>query len=242
MTCHLRRLGTLGFVLATTLGAAACGSPATHARPDFVNGRTFRAVAILPPEVSIDRSKLSGGESLVAEALRIEDTVSAAVARSLQQKGYAVQPGLATAALDEQPELREAVADLQRRHDDLLTVIARDPEGIRRGRFTLGTDVAAVGEAAGADLLLVVHASGVLVAASQKVAEAVVGVLLGVGGISQDTLSMLITVVDGRDGRIMAILSGGSTGNVVKDPDRVVGRAVADAFRAFPPQGGRPAR
>jgi hypothetical protein len=240
MTAGLLARGIALPLIAVAMGAAACGSPASHARPEFVNGRTFRTVALLPPEISIDRSKLSGGESLVAEALRIEDTVSAAVVRHLQQKGYVVQPGLSAATLDERPDLRDAVADLHRRHDDLLAVIARDPEGIRRGRFTLGADVAAVGEAAGADLLLVVHGSGVLVATSQKVAEAVVGVLLGVGGLSQDTLSMLVTVVDGRDGRIMAIVSGGSTGNVVKEPERVVGKAVADAFRAFPPQGGRP--
>ena len=242
MTAQRRARRSAGMALAVVLCAAGCGSPATHARPDFVNGRTFRTVAVLPPEVSIDRSRLSGGESLVAEALRIEDTVSAAVVRSLQQKGYAVQPGFTTAVLAEQPALRDAVADLARRHDDLLAVIARDPDGIRRGRFTLGPDVAAIADAAGADLLVVVHGSGVLVATSQKVAEAVVGVLLGVGGLSRDTLSMLVTVIDGRDGRIMAILSGGATGNVVKEPGRVVGRAVADAFRAFPPQGGRAAR
>ena len=232
----MTRMRWLGFG-ATVAGAcllAACGSPATHARPEFVSGSPFRAVAILPPAVSIDRSRLSGGESLVAEALRIEDVVTRAVAAELDRRGYVVRPGLSVDALDRREDLRDAVADLQARHDDLLGVIARDPAGIRRGRFTLGVGVAGIGDAAGADLLLFVRASGELVATSQKVTEAVLGVLLGIGGLRQDTLSLLVTAVDARDGRVMAIVSGGATGNVVKDPERVVGQALAAVFRQFP--------
>lgn len=222
--------------LAVVLLASGCGDP-VRARPEFTAGAPYKTVAVVPPEVTIDKSKLSGDEALVAEALRIEDAIFDIVSRNLALKGYSARMTLSVAALEDSPDVKHAVADLQRRHDDLLAVMTRDRGGVAKGRFSLGPDVAAVGEMAGADLLVFVRASGVIVATSKKVTEAVVGALLGVGGVSQDSLSIFISVVDARDGRVMAIVSGQAVGNFVKRPDDIIGKAIAGAFRKFPPQG-----
>jgi len=218
------------------LVASGCGDP-VRARPELSAGAPYRTVAVLPPEVSIDKSKLSGDEALVAEALRIEDTVAGIVARNLASKGYAVTPTLSAAALEASPDMKNAVADLQVKHNDLMALMTRDRAGVEKGRFSLGTDVAAVGEAAGADLLVFIRASGVIFTTSKKVTAAVVGALLGGGGAAQDTLSIFISVVDARDGRVMATVSDQAVGNFVKRPDEIIGKAIAGAFRKFPAQG-----
>jgi hypothetical protein len=218
------------------LVAAGCGDP-VRARPEFVSGAPYKTVAVVPPEVSIDKSKLSGDEALVAEALRIEDTIFDIVSRNLASKGYTVKPTLSAAALDESPDMKSAVADLQSRHNDLLGLMTRDRAGVEKGRFSLGTEVAAVGETAGADLLVFVRASGVIFTTSKKVTEAVVGALLGVGGAAQDTLAIFISVVDAKDGRVMATVSDQAVGNFVKRPEEIIGKAIAGAFRKFPAQG-----
>jgi len=224
--------------LVLAIFASGCSDP-VRARPELSAGAPYRTVAVVPPEVSIDKSKLSGDEALVAEALRIEDAIFDIVGRNLASKGYSVKPTLSAAALEESPDLKNAVADLQSKHNDLLALMTRDRSGVEKGRFSLGTDVATVGETAGADLLVFVRASGVIFTTSKKVTEAVVGALLGVGGVSQDTLSIFISVVDARDGRVMATVSGQAVGNFVKRPDEIIGQAIAGAFRKFPAQGTR---
>lgn len=220
------------------LFASGCSDP-VRARPEFAAGAPYKTVAVLPPEVSIDKSKLSGDEALVAEALRIEDRIFDIVGRNLASKGYSVKLTLSAAALEESPDMRHAVADLQSKHNGLLELMSRDRRGVERGRFTLGPDVAAVGETAGADLLVFVRASGVIFTTSKKVTEAVVGALLGVRGVSQDTLAIFISVVDAKDGRVMATVSDQAVGNFVKRPDEIIGKAIAGAFRNFPGQGTR---
>jgi hypothetical protein len=230
------RHNLLGPIVLLALVATGCSTP-VRARPEFASRPVYKTVAVVPPEVSIDKSKLSGEEALVAESLRIEDTIYEIVSQNLARKGYLVRPTLSVAALAESPDLKTAVADLQSKHDDLLAVMARDRSGVEKGRFTLGTDVAAVGETAGADLLVFVRASGIVVTTGKKVTEAIVGALLGVGGVSQDSLSMFVTVVDSKDGRVMATVSGAAVGNFVNKPDEIIGKAVAAAFRKFPTQG-----
>lgn len=228
-------------VVGVALALSGC-APAVRARPEFAAGAPYRTVAVVPPEVSIDKSKLTGEEALVAESLRIEDKIFTIVSDNLVRKGYAVRPTLSVAALAESPDLKGAVADLQSRHDTLLAVMTRDRDGVEKGRFALGGEVASVGEIAGSDLLVFVRAKGVVISAGKRVADAVVGALLGVNTGSPDTLSMFITVVDARDGRVMATVTGEAAGNFVKKPDEIIGKAIAGAFKKFPAQGTARAR
>jgi hypothetical protein len=224
-----------GAIAAALLLAAASASGCTRhvrARPEMSEGPGYRSVSVLPPMVTISKSKMTGGESMTSESLMMEDRILVLLGAELARKGYETKDTLALASLDRDPELKEAVADLQNRHDELMPVISRDLKGVEKGRFSLGGDVPAVGGAAGTDLLAFVRAQGVVVSGGQK---AFYGILSLGQSIPQNSLAIRITVVDARDGRVMATVSGFATGRFVKSPDEVVGRALAKALRKFPP-------
>lgn len=228
-----QRLGLLPGVASILILACALAGCVRHVRnrPELAEGRGYRTISILPPMVSINKSKMTGGESLTAESLLMEDRILALLASRLEKKGYETKDTLTLARLEQDLELRKAVTDLQTRHETLLPVISRDLKGVEKGRFTLGGDVPAVGEAAGTDLLVFVRAQGLVVSGGQKTFY---GILSLGQSVPRDYLVMVITFVDARDGRVMATVNGAAVGGFVKYPDEVVGRALDKAFQKFP--------
>ena len=232
-------------LLATALHLVFVAGCATHvtARPELSEGAGYRSVSILPPMVSIDKSKMTGGESLVAEALMMEDKILALLSERLVEKGYEANTKLTLEKLDQDPELKRAVTDLQTRLNELLPVMSRDLKGVAEGRFSLGGEVPIVGSASGADLLVFVQAHGLVVSGGLKAFEAIMS--LG-QSVPEDYLAMMITLVDARDGRVMATVTGFAHGSYLKAPDRLVGKALTSAFKKFPaapsaPRSGPPA-
>jgi hypothetical protein len=217
-------------ILLVVLLMAGCARP-VRARPELSEGKHHRTISILPPLVTISKSRMSGGEGLVAESLMMEDRILALLSSELTGKGYQTSDTLTLEKLDQAPELRAAVTDLQARHDELLPVISRDPRGVAKGRFSLGGDVPAVGGAAGTDLLAFARAQGLVVSGGRKTFE---GILSLGQRVPRNWLAIRITVVDARDGRVMATVNGFAFGGFLKQPDEVVGRALHKAFRKFP--------
>jgi hypothetical protein len=221
----------LALLMGILASAGCAGGSHVEARPELEKEHRYHTLAILPPQVSIDKLKMTGGESMVGEALTMEDTVLSLLTSRLAAKGYEVKPSLGLDKLNQDPELKRAVSDLQSRHDDLLSVMVKDIDGVSEGRFKLGGDVLAVGAASEAELLIFVRANGMVVSGGKKT---FVGILSLGQSVPRNYLVMIITVVDARDGQVMATVEGAAVGSILKNPQEVVGKALDDAFRKFP--------
>jgi len=208
-----------------------------RARPELAGDAGFRTVSILPPMVSIDKSKMTGWDSLTAESLMMEETILTLLVGELLEKGYDTKPTLSLERLDQDPELKKAVADLETRYDELLPAMSHNLKGVAEGRYSLGEDVPVVGAAAEADLLVFVRAQGVVVSGGQK---AFWGILSLGQSVPRDSLLMMVTLVDARDGRVMATVNGAAYGGFIKYPEDVVGRALDKAFKKFPARTSAP--
>jgi len=226
--------GMAALILATSL--AGCVKR-VRARPELAGEAGYHTVSILPPMVSIDKSKMTGWDNLTAESLMMEETILTLLFGELLEKGYDAKPTLSLERLNQDPELKKAVADLETRYEELLPAMSRDLKGVEEGRFSLGEDVPVVGAAAEADLLVFVRAQGVVVSGGQK---AFWGILSLGQSVPRDYLHMLVTLVDARDGRVMATVNGDAYGGFIKYPEDVVGRALDKAFRKFPARAAVP--
>lgn len=132
------------------------------------------------------------------------------------QRGFALVPSPYTKeALSQNEEVKYALADVQKLFDAILPQIAKKPKDIRKGRFTMGDEVAKFG--AGADAILFVRAFGQLSTGGKKTFAILVG---GPGAFDLYTVDTVM--VDSKTGNVLYYARNFSTGNFVKEPAKMI--------------------
>jgi hypothetical protein len=184
-------------LLALTVLLATLHAQFEH--PDVKSGKkAIHSVLVLPAEAKIVKSGMKGNEPLVEESHRFELTLTSSVSETMAGRGCTVLPDVfSPAALDANPDLKYALADLQSRYDKLQEQLAKKPKDVRAGRFTLGDEVANFSPSAAADALVFVRGGGVI----STTGKALFGALTGVGGGSY--LGSAISIVDAQTGSIL---------------------------------------
>jgi hypothetical protein len=212
---------------------ACLRSPGPPLHPEL-----FRAargtVCVAPPQVSVGREKVMGSEAIIEKSQAIEDSLHKHVSEALARKGYHVSDPLSRKNLSQRQELQDAVADLQKRHDELLPLIYRDRSGATSGRFSLGAETANVGEAAEVDLIAFVRLEG---STPSGGAKALYFVLTFDPFVPKGFTALYVTLVDARSGAILANLSSHFNGDIFKDTERRVAALLERAFSSLPPRG-----
>ncbi|HXQ26506.1 MAG TPA: hypothetical protein VN822_08890 [Candidatus Acidoferrales bacterium] len=215
-------------ILLLAIASGASFAKAQFAHPDLKSGKiVVHKVLILPAQATVTKSGMKGSEGLIEESRIVENALPGLISQALQSKGCTVLDNvLAPAALEKDPDLKYAVADIQGRFETIHAHVEQKPKDVRTGRYTLGDDVANFSPGAAADALVFTRASGVLTTGGKK-AFAVV-----VGGNASDFVVMDITVVDSQTGNILFYTDAISRGNFVGDTGRM-GKPIDKSLKQF---------
>ena len=226
-----RRFFLLGiFVLVLVAPAMA-----QFEHPDMKSGKLkLNTVVVLPPHVEVSKIGVKSNEGLIQESQAVEAALPGIVAGVLKDKGCTVvESPFTKEALEKDPELKYALADLQKQFDNVLVQVKKKPKDIRKGRFTMGDEVAKI--PSGAEALVFVRAAGQISTGGKKTFAFLVG-----GPGLYDLYWVDTVVVDARNGNVLYYARTFSTGNVVKEPDRMR-KPIFKGFKNFasanPPKG-----
>jgi len=217
------------FALPTTLVAQ-------YQQPDLKSGKKLvKNILILPPEASLMKSGMKGSEPLVAESQALETGLSSIVRQTLSDKGCNMLPdAFSPDALNQDPDLKYALSDLQTRYDKLQVLLKKKPKDVRTGRFSLGDEVANFSPGAAADGLVFVRAKGVVPTTGLKTFVVFTGM-----GVTYSHLSLDISVVDAQTGAILYFAKPGFSGNFIGNPDSMketINRSFSDLRLQYPPK------
>jgi hypothetical protein len=213
MTKHLGRAGAMLLLIV----CAAFAAEAQFASPDFTSGKvTVHKVLVLPPEVSVTKAGMKGADSLIPESNAIAAALPDIIAEAVKSKGCTVLDSAFTpAAFEKNPELKDAVADIQTKFNELHKHIAEKPKDVRKGRFTMGDEVVNFNPGAAADALVFVRAGGVVHTSGAKVFGAIAGVN------ERDFVVVDIAVVDSQSGAVLYYGWSATYGGFIEDPERM---------------------
>jgi hypothetical protein len=222
-----RRFAHAGILLLMIVYSASLAR-AQFANPDFKSGKVVvHKVLILPPHVNVTKSGMKGNESLIPESRTIEGALPGIIAEAMQAKGCSVLDNLfAPEALEKNQDLKFAVADIQDRFDALHKHISEKPKDVRKGRFTMGDEVANFNPGAAADALVFVRASGVVNTGGKKVLGAIAGVN------EADYILVDIAIVDSQSGAVLYYGYSATGGNYVEHPERMK-KPIEVSFREW---------
>jgi len=155
---------------------------------------------VLPCIVQVTKQGVKGSEGMGKEGEDATTALASAVTGDLTRSGLTATTPFTEEALKDNNDLRYAVADVQRKYDEVAPQIYRKPKDIRKGRFTLGDMVAVLNSKGDADALVIVHADGVK---QTKGKGALSGGLVGLamsGGVYYTTR---VVLVDAKSGDVL---------------------------------------
>jgi hypothetical protein len=222
-----RRLACAGFILLMI----ACSVPlarAQFAHPDLKSGKiVVRKVLILPPRATVTKSGMKGNETLIAESQMVEAALPGIIAEAIQAKGCTVLDNVfAPEALEKNPDLKFAVADIQDRYDALHKHVSEKPKDVRSGRYTMGDEVANFNPGAAADALVFVRAAGVVNTGGKKVLGAIAGVN------EADYVVVNIAIVDSQSGAVLYYGWSATGGSYLEHPERMK-KPIESSFKEW---------
>jgi len=202
---------------------------AQYEHPDLKSGKkAIASVVILPPEASLVKSGMKGAEPLVAEAQTLESGLISVVGETFSGKGCnLMQDATSAADLDQNPDLKYALSDLQTRYDKLQVLLKKKPKDVRNGRFSLGDEVANFSPGAAADALVFVRAKGVVPTTGLKTFVIITGM-----GVPYSRVDLDISVVDAQTGNVLYFAKPDSFGNFVGKPETMK-KAIEKPFSKF---------
>ncbi len=215
-------------ITAVVVLLASAAGWAQFEHPDLKSGKAVvKSAMILPPNVKIVKSGVKGNEELTEESRMIENALPSLITSVLQEHQCAVNDKvLAADAMEKDPDLKYAVADLQKRFDEMFPQLEKKPKDVRKGRFTMGDEVAKLNPGGSIDALVFVRGYG-QVNTGGKV------FLSAMAGVSAYNASVYhIVVVDARSGAVL-YYGVAWAGNPAKNPDNSK-KSIRKSFKDFP--------
>jgi hypothetical protein len=196
--------------------------------PDLKGGKTVvKRVMILPPNVKIVKSGVKGNEEMSEESRLIENALPSLITSVLQEHQCAVDDkALAADALQKDPDLSYAVADLQKRFDEMFAQLAKKPKDVRKGRFTMGDEVAKLNPGGAIDAMVFVRGYGQVNTGGKVFLSALAG------ASAYNSSVYHIVVVDARSGAVL-YYGVAWAGNPAKNPDNSR-KSIRKSFKDFP--------
>ena len=233
----LRKCFLVVSAVLATLALSAAVAAAQFEHPDLKSGKkVVQKVLILPPQVQVTKAGVKGQEPLIEESQQLETALPRMVAKALEAKGCKIlENPFAPAALEKDPDLKYALADIQGRFDALREQLNRKSKDVRKGRFTMGDEVSKFNPGA-ADALVFIRGEGVVSTGGKVVFMAFAGVA------APYQIDLNIAVVDAQTGAILyygnPTVKGSFMKNFLKNPEQMA-RPIEKSFKKFVgPSGG----
>lgn len=192
----------------------AVSAQAQFEHPDLKSGkRHVSSMLLLPLQVEITRVSMKGPEPMIEQSREVEKSLAPVVSEVMHNLGCTVDDTTITVkTLADDTELRYVVDDLQKQFDATTNEMVRKSKDVRKGRFSLGDNVAKLPQGEKVDALVFVRASGQVLTGGKKA----FGYLIG-GGV-YDTVQILIGVVDAKNGDVLYFSKPLMLKNLAKDP------------------------
>lgn len=161
---------------------------------------SVKSVVVLPPIVELTKNGVKGKEGMGKESDEAVDLMTSAITRALTTDGFTVDTPFTPAALEGKDDLKYAVADAQRKFDDVAGQVYRHHKDIKKGRFTLGDSVAVLNTKGSADALVFVRASGEKMTGGKGF---LTGGLVGLAMSGSAEFVSHVALVDAKSGEIL---------------------------------------
>jgi hypothetical protein len=157
-------------------------------------------VAVLPPVVTMTKHGVKGVEGMAKEEEEAAGGIGSSVAAALRDTGLSVETPFTDEALKDNNELKYAVADVQRKFDEIAPQLYRKPKDIRKGRFTLGDMVAVLNSKGTSDALVIIRSDG---QKQTKGKAFMTGGLVGMAAAGKATFISHVVLVDAKNGDVL---------------------------------------
>ena len=196
-------------------------------------------VAVLPARVDIQRSGVKGGESMIKESEAASDSVGSVVVKLLRDRGLVVledpvRVASSTGSGDAADERRTAIAELQSRLEAILPQLESKPKDVKKGRFSLGDEVAGF-VAEGADAIVFVRGTGVVITKGKRflagLGDAVAG---GYGTVPSTSLFCRLIIVDSHTGDVLFTSADVTGGDIVKSAGKEIEKPLKRSLKKLP--------
>lgn len=184
-------------------------------------------VCVTPADTQLRRIGMKGGESLSKESGEWAERLDAAVKHAIVEAGAKVAGDLSPGRLQRDEEVRQAVVRLRQKYESLAKQLLKKPGGVKKGRYTLGDEIALLPCAGRADAIAFVDGQGVSSTAGRKAFNILVG---GVPGmfLTQARYDIWVTLAEARGGLVVGFVHGvASNGKTETDPEGAVSQALA---------------
>jgi hypothetical protein len=197
--------------------------------PDLKSGKiVVKSAIILQPNVRIVKSGVKSTEELMDESHLIENALPPLIGSVLQERKCAVNDkALAAEVVEKDNDLKYAVADLQKQFDEIFPNLRKKPKDIRKGRFTMGDEVAKLNPGGAVDALVFVRGFGQINTGGKVFLSAMAGVS------ANNATAYHIVVVDARNGTILYYGVALQGGNPASHPDGSR-KSIERSFKNFP--------
>jgi hypothetical protein len=199
--------------------------------PDLKSGKAVvKNVVIVPPNVKFVKSGVKSVEEMTEVSRDLENALPPLISEALIKKHCDVNDKVfAGEALEKDPDLKYAVADLQKRFDEVLPQLQKKPKDVRKGRFTLGEDVAKLNPGGTAAALIFVRGFGQTVTGGKAFLSAMAHTYTYSG------IFYHIAVVDAHTGNVLyyGVANGLGGGGMVKT-SKGAGKSLEKFFKNFP--------
>jgi hypothetical protein len=159
-----------------------------------------RTVVVLPSIVKMTKQGVKGAEGMAKEEEEATSALASGVAAALTKSGLSVETPFTEEALNNNNELKYALADVQRKFDEIAPQLYRKPKDVRKGRFSLGDMVAVLNSKGSADALVIVRADA---QKQTKGRSFMTGGLAGMAFSGSATFITHVVLVDAKNGDIL---------------------------------------
>ena len=214
-------------VFIVILGATSIVAQSAHR--DLKKGaRHLRELVLVPPQITLTRVSLKGSEPMNTESRELEVPLILEIDAALRNLGYAVDyKTFSRPAMSSDADLRYTVDNLQKKFDTDLPILEKKSKGVRKGRFTLGDEVARLPLGDEVNALLFVRARGKVLTPNKKAFGTVVA------GPSDDALVMDLALVDAKSGEVLYFAKTKSSSALGQDCEEIA-RTIEKAFQELP--------
>ena len=197
-----------------TLALLTVSAQAQFEHPDLKSGkRHVSSMLLMPLQVEITKVSMKGPEPMIEQSREVETSLAPVIGEVIHNLGCTVDDTSVTVkTMKEDPDLKYAVDDLQKQFDATTSEMVRKSKDVRKGRFSLGDNVAKLPQGEKVDALVFVRASGQVLTGGKKA----FGMLIG--GAAFDMVQILIGVVDAKNGDVLYFSKPVMLKNLAKDP------------------------
>jgi hypothetical protein len=220
----------LSAALLLTLGAGSASTltyAAQYTNPKLTSGEvTVTRVCVMPAAAELNRVGMKGKESMTQESDTWSVELQKVVETHLKEIGVTItSTGMSSEDLEKNDRLRQTVLQIQQKYDSVSTQMTQKPKDIKKGRYTLGDEVALLPCSANSDAVVFVKGVGSVVTGGKKAFGILVGPVFA--GQSTSMGALRITFADAKSGEILAYTGLANDGKRFEaDPEAAYGKKL----------------